>query len=234
MPSPMKPGHAAKGALRLLVLILMALSSLFLTSGDWDWTMGWLYLGMTFALVGFDKLRMMTTHPDLLAERMEALSHRDAPAADKALFLLTTGLLPLMILVLCGLDRRLGWSPPVPLPIQITALLTAAGGSLLEHAATMENPFYSAVLRLQTNRNHQVVATGPYSHVRHPGYAGAMIFANATSLALGSIPALLVSGLLTVLLLVRCLMEEAFLRERLPGYARYMERVPFRLVPRLW
>ncbi len=79
-----------------------------------------------------------------------------------------------------------------------------------------------------------MISTGPYAIVRHPMYTGAILVFLGAPLALGSW-----WGLLTVPVFVagfawRLLHEEEFLRERLPGYAAYMDKVRYRLMPYVW
>src|SRR5262245_10236081 len=83
------------------------------------------------------------------------------------------------------------------------------------------NPFYSSVVRVQTDRGHHVVETGPYRLVRHPGYAATLFGAFAGGLALGSWVALVPLFVLGVLFLRRLLLEDDMLRRELPGYAEY-------------
>src|SRR5215475_12104432 len=97
-----------------------------------------------------------------------------------------------------------------------------------------ENAYLSPVVRIQGERGHTVVSTGPYRHVRHPMYAAIVVFVVGTSLLLGSWSGLLVGSLFVVLLAWRAVLEERTLRRELPGYARYMARVRYRLVPRVW
>lgn len=50
----------------------------------------------------------------------------------------------------------------------------------------VENRFFSTMVRIQTDRGHQVCDSGPYRIVRHPGYAGNMLALPGIVLALGS------------------------------------------------
>ena len=96
------------------------------------------------------------------------------------------------------------------------------------------NAFFSAYVRIQTERGHAVVSTGPYRWVRHPGYASGLGSTLATPFVLGSVWALVPAGLVVVLLVVRTALEDRTLRKELPGYAEYSGRVRFRLVPGVW
>ena len=100
--------------------------------------------------------------------------------------------------------------------------------------AMVANRFFSAVVRIQRDRGHQVVDVGPYARVRHPGYLGMLMSVPCSGLALGSWLAVGVGLIYAAMMLRRVLFEDAFLRANLEGYADYRVRVPYRLVPGLW
>lgn len=90
------------------------------------------------------------------------------------------------------------------------------------------------MVRLQTDRNHQVATSGPYKLVRHPGYVGYIIMFLAIPLALGSLWTLSFSVIITILLIIRTYLEDKTLRKELKGYAEYSELVRYKLIPFIW
>jgi len=96
------------------------------------------------------------------------------------------------------------------------------------------NPFFSAMVRLQTDRGHHVVTSGPYRFVRHPGYTGALLINLGPPLLLGSLWALIPSTLSFLGLIVRTIPEDRFLHRELKGYANYAEKVKWKLIPGVW
>jgi len=60
-----------------------------------------------------------------------------------------------------------------------------------------------AVVRIQTERGQQVVSSGPYHWLRHPGYAGGIPVYLATSLLLSSLWAYLPVALVIALRVYR-------------------------------
>ena len=96
------------------------------------------------------------------------------------------------------------------------------------------NRFYGRYVRIQTDRGHTVVTTGPYRCVRHPAYAGLILFMLATALALESLWALIPAGLVAAVLVVRTVLEDRTLRSELLGYDDYAQRTRYRLVPGVW
>lgn len=70
----------------------------------------------------------------------------------------------------------------------------------------------------------ELVTSGLYRFVRNPIYAGLIAAALGASIGSASLPALLVSGVLALVLDLKTRREEVFLRERFPGYAAYAAR----------
>lgn len=139
-----------------------------------------------------------------------------------------------MILLVAGLDARFGWSPSVSLTLKVMALVMIVGGYALGSYALIENRFFSGMVRIQTERDHHVVSSGPYRWVRHPGYVGAIVVYLATPLLLESGWSFLPAVLLTALLIIRTALEDKTLQEELAGYRDYAGRVRYRLLPRVW
>ena len=74
---------------------------------------------------------------------------------------------------------------------------------------------------------------GPYRVVRHPIYAGGLLFFLGWSLFAGPV-ALVLTAALTVLWAGKTAVEERHLHAAHPGYAAYAARVRFRLVPGIY
>jgi protein-S-isoprenylcysteine O-methyltransferase Ste14 len=97
-----------------------------------------------------------------------------------------------------------------------------------------ENSYLSPVVRIQDERGHRVIATGPYHYVRHPMYAALVVFVIGTSLLLGSWSGMLVGAVFVLMLARRAILEERTLQAHLSGYTSYMSEVKYRLIPYLW
>jgi protein-S-isoprenylcysteine O-methyltransferase Ste14 len=98
----------------------------------------------------------------------------------------------------------------------------------------VSNKFFSTVVRIQHEREHYVVSGGPYRYVRHPGYAGLLLFALATPCLLGSLWALIPGLFSTGLIVLRTQLEDKTLLAELDGYEEYALRVRQRLIPGVW
>jgi protein-S-isoprenylcysteine O-methyltransferase Ste14 len=172
-------------------------------------------------------------HPDIIAERARYMQHENAKAWDKQLapFL---GLGGILMMLVAGLDELFGWSPTYSLTLKILSLLIILAGCALTSYALIENRFFSGMVRLQTDRGQQVVSSGPYRWIRHPGYAGALLTYLATPVFLDSSWAFLPTVFTMILFVIRSALEDRFLHDELEGYRDYAKRVRYRLLPGVW
>ena len=222
----------AKLLLQNLIWVVAMGALLCVPAGTLHWPAAWVFLG-TIAILGIGGgLWLAQTDPALLAERMRPMMQSDQPAADKK-FMLVFGLVTLIWFLAIGLDKRYHASD-VPLPLQGLgwAMLILSTGFIMW--VMRENSFAAPVVKLQRERGHRVVSTGPYAWVRHPMYSGSLLFFVGAPLLLGSWWGVALSPLFAILFAVRAGIEERALIAGLPGYADYTTRVRYRLVPRLW
>lgn len=218
---------------QVLVFVLLVPLLPLLISWEWGWWQAWVFAALY--ILGFAVSRVLAArrHPELIAERARSLCRQDAEPWDRLLAPLATGA-GVLILVVAGLDGRLAWSPPVSLPIRLLSLAVLLAGYALGSYALVENPFFSGVVRIQAERGHRVVSSGPYRWVRHPGYAGGLLTYLASPLFLGALWAFVPVALLAVVLVIRTALEDKTLHERLEGYREYAGQVRYRLVPGVW
>ncbi|HBH50492.1 MAG TPA: hypothetical protein DDY91_01225 [Planctomycetaceae bacterium] len=141
------------------------------------------------------------------------------------------GWLCLALVLIPGWDHRFGWSPLVPETLRWGLLLVLAGFALVAFVF-QANSHAAATVRIDAGQ--PLIDTGPYAWVRHPMYSGAVLLFWGTPLMLGSGVGLVPAALLTVGLGARLLDEESSLREELPGYSQYCQRVTSRLIPGVW
>jgi protein-S-isoprenylcysteine O-methyltransferase Ste14 len=218
--------------LRNLIWIAAIATLLLVPAGTLHWPAAWVYLGTSAVLGLGGGLWLASTDPALLAERMRPMMQKDQPAADKK-FMLVFGFTMLAWFIAMGLDRR---NQTFEMPIALQALGFAM--LLLCSAVVMwvmrENSFAAPVVKLQAERGHRVISTGPYAWVRHPMYSGAVLYFVGVALLLGSRWGVAMAPLFVVLFALRAEIEERALLAGLPDYADYVARVRYRLVPGLW
>jgi protein-S-isoprenylcysteine O-methyltransferase Ste14 len=213
------------------VFLVFALA-LFLPAGTIAWPAGWLFLALFVGFFASVTLWLFTHNPGLLRERMR-MSSPNQKRWDKALFPLQNVLF-LAWLVLMSLDAgRFHWSS-VPVWLQSFGAIVLVGSFYLLFLTFRENPYLSTVVRVQKERGQRVVSTGPYRYVRHPMYSAILVLVVGTALLLGSWYGVLFGLILMITIARRAELEERALRKELPGYAAYMARVKYRLIPHVW
>jgi len=216
-------------AVTQLVLAL----ALFVPAGTLAWPAAWIFLGLMLGISVVESAWLIRYDPGLMNERMSGLGRRDQEPWDKVLISITLVLF-LAWLALMGLDAvRFRWSH-APRAMQVLGGVILLVSFRLFHATFRENTFLSPAVRLQVDRAHTVVSTGPYAVVRHPMYSGFVLFVLGASLLLGSWWGLAGGAVLIGLVAIRAVGEERMLRKRLPGYSEYAERVRYRLAPGIW
>jgi protein-S-isoprenylcysteine O-methyltransferase Ste14 len=134
----------------------------------------------------------------------------------------------------CGLDvGRFQLSNTGVEFLTVGAIIFVVGWVFLSWAM-VENKFFEAAVRVQKEKEHRVVTTGPYAIVRHPGYVGMILFYGCTPFIIGSLYGLIPALLLAAAFVFRTYFEDRMLYEELSGYKEYVKKVRYRLVPFIW
>jgi protein-S-isoprenylcysteine O-methyltransferase Ste14 len=221
----------ARGLLRILVIVGALAGILFAAAGRVDWLAAWslIFLYAIFLLIvmvwGFRNA------PDLMKERGRIASN--VKSWDKFINAVYAILL-IALLITAGLDAgRYGWSS-MPLALQVMGTLGLILAGWVIRWTTAENAYLSRWARIQEDRGQKVVTSGPYRYIRHPMYAAIILLVACMAIELGSWWALIPSGLIGALFLVRTALEDRMLREELAGYREYASQVRYRLVPGIW
>lgn len=217
-----------RNRLSVWLVATVGLNTLVLTlSGGWSNPWLWAYCAVwsttiTYGVLGIDA--------DLARERFDPPTQ----GADRAA-LICIRLLGLTHLVVGALDGgRWHLTAPVPSALRAAALAGMGLSMWIVFRSMHENRYFSSVVRVQHDRGHQVVQTGPYALIRHPGYAGMLAAIPFSGLALGSWVSFAIALGYSVLIVRRVLFEDAFLQRHLDGYPAYAARVTHRLIPGTW
>jgi len=216
------------------IYLLFAPIILFVSAGTLQWPLAWVFSGMSIILTIISRIVMFRLNPDLAQERGNFRNVEGVKPWDRVLSAIVGLYGNLAILIVAGLDRRNLWSldvaPAVSWIAIVIGLLTFAFGTW----ALVENRFFSAVVRIQTDRGHTVCDTGPYRFVRHPGYLGGTIFYLAMPFILGTLWAMIPAGLTILVTIIRTALEDKTLQEELDGYKEFAQQTRYRLVPFIW
>jgi len=230
-----------RAIVQMVIVVLLAPFIPLIISGRWDWWQAWAYAVVSILAFIISRLFVRQRHPDLIAERARFMEAKDTKSWDKVLAPLV-GLGSIFILVAAGLDKYYALSPVSNLTLTPSASLgtslIALAGLILGYGfsswALIENRFFSGTVRIQTERGHHVISSGPYRIVRHPGYAGGLFGYLFIPLLLDSLWAWLPTMLLTVVLVIRTALEDKTLQAELPGYKEFTGKTKYRLFPGIW
>ena len=217
--------------IQIFVSILLMGLTLFLSAGRLDWPAAWIFLG-TYALVILTVGVWVTRkHPDVVNERGKIA--RNAKSWDKVLMTIYSVMI-LVLFAVAGLDAgRFGWSA-MPMALQVIGYIALIFAMAVTYWAMAVNPFLSTIVRIQDDRGHYVVTSGPYRYVRHPMYAMILLMYPGIALELGSWLALIPAAVIGIVFVIRTALEDRTLQTELPGYAEYAQHTRYRLVPGVW
>jgi len=220
-------------AINVVTMAVVFMLTLFVPAGTLRWPAGWLFLLLFFFFTATLTMWLLRFNPGLLAERLTGIGKPDQKKWDKVLLALTAVVF-FSWLGLMGLDAvRFRWSH-VPLWLQGLGTILLLCSFYVFYITFRENSYLSPAVRIQAERSHSLVSTGPYRYVRHPMYAGFIPFSVGTALVLGSWCGLLGALLLIALVARRAVLEERTLCQELVGYNEYIARTKYRFVPYLW
>jgi protein-S-isoprenylcysteine O-methyltransferase Ste14 len=215
-----------KAWLGLICLAIVMGLLLLVPAGTTRYWQAWAYLAIFFGASSLTTHYLMKKDPGLLKRRL-----RGGPTAEKEktqkiiMFFVSAGFVALLIVP--ALSHRFGWSAVPPYAVIAGDILVAVGFYII-FLVYKENTYTSATIEVAENQ--KVISTGPYAVVRHPMYAGALLYLLGTPLALGSYWGFLPLAAMTPFLIWRLIDEERFLSKYLPGYTEYCAQVSWRLI----
>ena len=221
--------------LRFIVRMIFFAIALMWPASTWKWWEAWVLVGL-WSLYGLVIINyLLRKDPALLAERLKLVPlQKEQKTWDKALMLLFF-IAGIGLYLVPGFDvMRYEWSDPLPLWIRIVAMLVHIPCLVMIGWIMHENTYLSQVVKVDKDRNHKVITTGPYAVVRHPMYTVTIILLFAVPIALGSRFSLIISLFLTLLLIVRTYLEDRTLHAELEGYSEYAKQTVYRLIPGIW
>ena len=224
-------GVLRRATISLVCFFLILAAVMFLPAGDVRWARGWLFFFVFLALTVLASIYLWHRNPAIFAARSKI--QKGTKRWDKVvMFFLFLSLLA--VFPVAGLDDgRFHWSS-VPTWVVVLGYVLFSAGFALSAWVEAVNKFAEPGVRIQTERGHKVVDTGPYAIVRHPMYLSAFFLFFGAALALGSFWALIPAGFVALVLVVRTTLEDRTLQNELEGYKEYASRVRYRLIPGIW
>jgi protein-S-isoprenylcysteine O-methyltransferase Ste14 len=231
-PAPPAESRFDKKLIPTVFVLAWWMGSLFLAAGRLDWVRGW--ISVALFVVGMTVVKRIVQHynPAVLRERAK-WRRKDTKTFDKIFLAIY---LPLFLIqpAIAGFDAvRYRWSSMRFGFVYVGSILFALALAIVTWVMIV-NPFAESSVRIQTDRGHTVVTSGPYRLVRHPMYVGIILMYFSSALIWGSVWALGLGVLLMVLMIWRTAREDRTLRQELPGYEQYTAVTRYRLLPGVW
>ena len=223
--------NVTRGALRSSLFGILALAALlFIPAGTLDYWQAWLFMAVFVCASAAIGVYLAIRDPKLLERRMRVGPRAEKEPAQKIIMVFAT-LGFIVMLVFPALDRRFGWSA-VPGSVSVLGDALIALGFLFTFFVLRENTYSASTIQIAEGQT--VISTGPYALVRHPMYAAALLYLAGMPLLLGSWYGLIGTVIFAMGISARAVQEERKLQRELPGYADYITRVRYRLIPGIW
>jgi protein-S-isoprenylcysteine O-methyltransferase Ste14 len=215
------------------VMLTVMMAVFYASAGRTDIPRSWLLFGVSFVHGVGSVFVLARYNPELLAQRL-TIRREGSKAWDEVLMRGSNLTVLLLVPVVAGLDvGRYGWSS-LEVQYAVLGLIMMVASSALINWAMIENPHFEPTVRIQEDRGHRVVSTGPYGIVRHPGYLSGILWAFSIPLVIGSLYAFVPVVLYSALMILRTQLEDRTLQDELAGYADYARKVRYRLFPGVW
>lgn len=204
----------------------------FLASGEINNLRVWIYIGI-YAVGGLIiGILLKKKSPKLLNDRGKM--QEGTKQTDKYIILTYFFFAIIITPLIAGIDKRFNLSDIIPFYYVYLGIVLYIISAIFSTWPMLHNPFFEGTIRIQKEKNHNVINTGPYKIVRHPGYLGMLLGSIALPLALGSVLAFIPLVIMIFLILIRTYYEDTTLQKELTGYSEYCKEVKYRLIPFIW
>ncbi len=204
----------------------------FLASGEINNLRVWIYIGI-YAVGGLIiGILLKKKSPKLLNDRGKM--QEGTKQTDKYIILTYFFFAIIITPLIAGIDKRFNLSDIIPFYYLYLGIVLYLISAIFSTWPMLHNPFFEGTIRIQKEKNHNVINTGPYKIVRHPGYLGMLLGSIALPLALGSVLAFIPLVIMIFLILIRTYYEDTTLQKELTGYSEYCKEVKYRLIPFIW
>ena len=213
----------------LLQRILGALV-FFLAAGRWDTPRGVIYFSVYALASVIACLLLYQKHAETLEARRSVFAN--TKKWDRIILPLFALSAYYGIYLAAGLSIRFD-RPQTPAVLFVLGLCIMLACCFLSVWPVLVNRNFESSVRIQEDRGQTVCSTGPYAFVRHPGYSVLILWALSMPLMFG-LYAGIVSAAIIMLVIIRTGLEDSMLKNELPGYKEYMEKVKYRLLPYVW
>ncbi len=220
--------------LLLIYLMLSIQIVLFIVSaGHTAGLRPWIFFGASFLHYSVSTVVQYKLNPELLIQRLKR-KREGSKLWDEILMRASNLMVLVAIPIIAGLDvGRFYWSS-LDIYFAVVGLALFFISTILLNWAMIVNPYFEQTVRIQKDRGHKVITSGPYKIVRHPGHLAGILFALSIPLIIGSAFTFIPAGIYCLLIVTRTLLEDRTLQKELDGYSEYTKEVRYRLFPGIW
>ncbi len=231
-----KPKQFRMAAIKQLfvasVMLFVQMIAFFVSAGYITDPRPWLFFGTALAHYSVSTAVQYKLNPQLLVQRLKR-KREGSKLWDEILMRVSNLMVIISIPAIAGLDGRFHWSN-LDAFFAVLGLVFIVFSSVLLNWAMIVNPHFEPTVRIQKERDHKVITSGPYNIVRHPGYLAGILFAISIPLMIGSVVTFIPAGIYVLLMMIRTWLEDRTLQEELEGYSEYASQVRYRLFPVIW
>lgn len=210
-----------KRAAFLIIQLLFGFSILLVSSGDITYQGMWILSGL-YVLTYIIFLIVLPREVKLTRSKKDMNQPLYEKVIRVLLFIAGYG-----TYVVAGIDYRYQWSQDIPLYMLFLAIFIFILGMGITLWAMIENPYFNK--HISKTEKHQIITTGPYAVIRHPGYLGMMTYFAVTPIILQSIYAMIPTLIIISLMIIRTHLEDSYLSQHIETYKTYQKEVKNKL-----
>jgi len=214
-------------------MLVLQMIIFFISAGHVDGPRPWIFFGASFMHYTVSTAVQYKLNPELLVHRLKR-KREGSKLWDEILMRVSNLMVLIAIPVMAGLDiGRFHWSG---LDVQFIVLgfVFFIVSTILLNWAMAVNPHFEPTVRIQKDRGHKVISSGPYRIVRHPGYLAGILYTLSIPLIMGSVFTFIPVGIYAILYMIRTTLEDRTLHKELDGYSEYAKKVKHKLIPGIW
>jgi len=193
----------------------------------------WMFFGASFVHYTISTAVQYRLNPGLLVRRLKR-KREGSKLWDEILMRVSNLTVLIVVPIVAGLDiGRFQWSS-LGVQFAVLGFVFMTLSTILLNWAMAVNPYFEPTVRIQKDRGHKAISSGPYKIVRHPGYLAGILYTLSMPLIIGSVFTFIPVGIYAVFFIIRTSLEDRTLHEELDGYAEYAQQVKYRLFPGIW
>ena len=222
-----------KQLLLAYVMLVIQMIIFFISAGHINGPRPWIFFGASFVYCSASTVVQYKLNPELLVQRLKR-KRKGSKLWDEILMRVSNIIVLIAVPAVAGWDIGRFQSPGLDVPFAAVGFVLFIVSTILLNWAMIVNPHFEPTVRIQKDRDHKVITSGPYKRVRHPGYLAGILFTLSIPLIIGSVFTLIPSGIYSLLMIIRTSLEDKTLHKELDGYSEYAKRVRYRLFPEVW